>query len=111
MLYALKFFDTERSLWYLDCVHRSKPFLKRREKKFLKRGIKTTISKWYGIQCLTAFGHKRQNMTVEELINELSKVDDKTMEVNFPYSHGTQENGQPLNADSVSVFDDCVVIY
>ena len=50
-------------------------------------------------------------MTVEELINELSKVDDKTMEVNFPYSHGTQENGQPLNADSVSVFDDCVVIY
>lgn len=29
-------------------------------------------------------------MTVEELMNELSKVDDKTMEVNFPYSHGTQ---------------------
>ena len=49
MLYALRFFDTERSLWYLDCVHRSKLFLKRREKKFLKRGIKTTISKWYGI--------------------------------------------------------------
>lgn len=50
-------------------------------------------------------------MTVKELINELSKVDDKTMEVNFPYSHGTQENGQPLKVDSVSVFDDCVVIY
>lgn len=50
-------------------------------------------------------------MTVEELINELSKVEDKTMEVNFPYSHGTQENRQPLNVDSVSVFDDCVVIY
>ncbi len=50
-------------------------------------------------------------MTVEELINELSKVEDKTMEVNFPYSHGTQENGQPMKVDSVSVFDDCVVIY
>ena len=37
MLYALRFFDTERSLWYLDCVHRSKPFLKRREKKFKTR--------------------------------------------------------------------------
>ena len=50
-------------------------------------------------------------MTVEELINELSKIEDKTMEVNFAYSHGTQENGQPMNVDSVSVFDDCVVIY
>lgn len=58
-----------------------------------------------------AFGHNFKNMTKEELINELSKVEDKTMEVNFPYSHGTQENGQPLNVDSVSVFDDCVVIY
>lgn len=50
-------------------------------------------------------------MTVQELIDELSKVEDKTMEVNFQYSHGTQENGQPMNVDSVLVFDDCVVIY
>ena len=50
-------------------------------------------------------------MAVKELINELSKIDDKTMKVNFPYSHGTQENGQPMKVDSVSVFDDCVVIY
>lgn len=50
-------------------------------------------------------------MTVEELINELSKIEDKTMEVNFPYSHGTQENWQPMNVNSVSAFDDCVVIY
>ncbi|MBT9635462.1 hypothetical protein [Segatella copri] len=50
-------------------------------------------------------------MTVQELINELSKVEDKTMEVNFPYSNGTQENGNPMNVDSISVFDDCVVIY
>lgn len=50
-------------------------------------------------------------MTVEELINKLSKVDDKTMEVHFPYSHGTQENGQPLKVNSISKFDDCVIIY
>ena len=73
MLYALRFFDTERSLWYLDCVHRSKPFLKRREKKFLKRGIKTRISKWYGIQCLTAFWHNLKDMTKEELEVKVSK--------------------------------------
>lgn len=50
-------------------------------------------------------------MKVQELIDKLSKAEDKTMEVYFPYSHGTQENGQPMNIDSVSVFDDCVVIY
>lgn len=50
-------------------------------------------------------------MTVQELIDELSKVEDKTMEVCFPYSHGTQENGQPLKIDEVSVYDDCVVLY
>lgn len=58
-----------------------------------------------------AFGHKRQNMTVEELIDELSEIEDKAMEVNFPYSHDTQENWQPLNVYSVSASDDWVVIY
>ena len=75
MLYALRFFDTERSLWYLDCVHRSKQFLKRREKKFLKRGIKTRISKWYGIQCLTAFEHiKDISMKISDLVKSLDKI-------------------------------------
>lgn len=60
---------------------------------------------------LTAFGYKIKNMTVQELINELSKVEDKTMEVNFPYSYGIQENGQPLKIDEVSVYDDCVILY
>ena len=50
-------------------------------------------------------------MTVQELIDELSKIEDKIMEVNFPYSHGTQENGQPLKIDEVSVYDDCVILY
>ena len=50
-------------------------------------------------------------MTVQELIDELSKVQDKTMEVFFPYSHGIQENGDPLSIAEVSVYDDCVIIY
>ena len=29
----------------------------------------------------------------------------------IPITVGTQENGQSLNVDSVSVFNDCVVIY
>lgn len=50
-------------------------------------------------------------MTVQELIDELSKVKDKTMEVHFPYSHGTQENGQPMKVNGMSVVTDCAVIY
>lgn len=50
-------------------------------------------------------------MTVQELIDELSKVDDKTMKVNFPYSHGTQANGQPMKVNEVLELQDCVVIY
>ena len=73
MLYALRFFDTERSLWYLDCVNRSKSLLKRREKKFLKQGIKTVISKWYGFQCLTPSGINFKDMTKEELKAKVAK--------------------------------------
>ena len=50
-------------------------------------------------------------MTVQELIDELSKVEDKTMEVHFPYSHGTQENGQPMMVNYVIELSDCIVIY
>lgn len=50
-------------------------------------------------------------MTVQELINELLKVEDKTMEVCFPYSHGTQVNGEPLSIAEVSVYDDCIIVY
>lgn len=50
-------------------------------------------------------------MTVQELIDKLSKVEDKTMEVYFPYSYGTQENGKPLSIAEVSVYNDCVIIY
>lgn len=50
-------------------------------------------------------------MTVQELIDELSKIEDKTMEVCFPYYHGTQENGEPLSIAEVSAYNDCVIIY
>lgn len=50
-------------------------------------------------------------MTVQELIDELSKVEDKTMKVNFPYFHGTRENGQPMMVNYVIVLSDSVVVY
>ena len=73
--------------------------------------VVTEIQKTILNKFITPSGINRQNMTVQKLIDELSKVEDKTMEVNFPYSHGTQENGDPLNVNEVSVYDDCVVIY
>ena len=74
--------------------------------KVVKEILKTILNKF-----VTPSGINRSNMTVQELIDKLSKVEDKTMEVNFPYSHGTQENGQPLKIDEVSVYDDCVILY
>lgn len=50
-------------------------------------------------------------MTVQELIDKLSKVEDKTMEVYFPYSYGKQKNGQPMMVNAIYEFDDLVVIY
>ena len=35
-------------------------------------------------------------MTVQELINALSKVEDQSLEVVFPYDYGVNENNQPL---------------
>ena len=68
--------------------------------------LKTILNKF-----VTPSGINSSNMTVQELIDELSKVEDKTMEVCFPYSHGTQENGEPLSIAEVSVYNDCVIIY
>lgn len=50
-------------------------------------------------------------MTVQELIDRLLKIEDKTLKVRFPYSHGVQENGQPKIVSEVSTYNDCVVIY
>lgn len=50
-------------------------------------------------------------MTVQELIDRLSRVEDKTLKIRFPYSHGVQENGQPKIVCDVFEYNDCVVIY
>lgn len=50
-------------------------------------------------------------MTVQELINALSKVEDKSLEVVFPYDYGVTENNQPLGVKKVTEFPDCVVIF
>lgn len=50
-------------------------------------------------------------MTVQELINSLSMVKDKSLEVTFPYDYGVDENSQPLSVKKVTEFSDCVVIF
>ena len=50
-------------------------------------------------------------MTVQELIDALSKVEDKSLEVVFPYDYGVNENNQPLAVKKVTEFPDCVVIF
>lgn len=50
-------------------------------------------------------------MTVQELIERLSNINNKDLEVCFPYSHGTDESGNPLSVTEVSTYDDCVIIY
>lgn len=49
-------------------------------------------------------------MTVEELINRLNKVQDKTKDVTFPYDFGTNEMGDPLDVTWVTESMDCVII-
>ena len=49
-------------------------------------------------------------MTVQELINELNKVQDKTKDVSFSYDFGTNEMGEPFTVTGVTEAMDCVVI-
>ena len=50
-------------------------------------------------------------MSVQELIEKLSNISNKDLEVCFPYSHGTDESGNPLKVIQVSEYDDCVIVY
>ena len=50
-------------------------------------------------------------MSVQELIEKLSNISNKDLEVCFPYSHGTDESGNPLRDIQVSEYDDCVIVY
>ena len=49
-------------------------------------------------------------MTVNELINRLNKVQDKTKDVVFPYEFGTNEIGEPLDVTHLFEVMDCVII-
>lgn len=49
-------------------------------------------------------------MTVNELINILNKVQDKTKYVVFPYEFGTNEMGEPLDVTRLFEVMDCVII-
>lgn len=50
-------------------------------------------------------------MSVQELIEKLSNISNKDLEVCFPYSHGTDDSGNPLRVTQVSAYNDCVIVY
>ena len=50
-------------------------------------------------------------MTVQELINKLSSIKDKTKEVSFSYDFGTDEMGNPFDVSDITEAMDCVIIY
>ena len=49
-------------------------------------------------------------MTVQELINKLNAVQDKTKDVSFSYDFGTNEMGEPLTVIDVAETMDCVIL-
>lgn len=49
-------------------------------------------------------------MTVQELIDKLNSIDDKSKDVSFPYDFGTNEMGDPLDVTLVTEAMDCVII-
>ena len=49
-------------------------------------------------------------MTVQDLINKLNAVQDKTKDVSFSYDFGTNEMGEPINVTDVTEAIDCVII-
>lgn len=49
-------------------------------------------------------------MTVEQLIQRLLSISDKTKEICLPYSFGTLENGSPLEVNGISEMEDCIVL-
>ena len=49
-------------------------------------------------------------MTVQELINKLNTVQDKSKEVSFSYDFGTNEMGDPFDVTGVTEAMDCVIL-
>ena len=49
-------------------------------------------------------------MTVQELINKLNAVQDKTKTVSFSYDFGTNEMRDPFGVMAVTEATDCVIL-
>ena len=49
-------------------------------------------------------------MSVQELLNRLNKVQDKSKEVSFSYDFGTNEMGEPFVVTDITEAMDCVII-
>ena len=49
-------------------------------------------------------------MTVQELINNLNNVDDKSLDVVFPYDYGVDEMNNPLPVENIHIWHDCVSV-
>ena len=49
-------------------------------------------------------------MTVQELINKLNSISDKTKDMVFCYEYGELESGEPISVESITEAMDCVII-
>ena len=49
-------------------------------------------------------------MTVQELIDELSKVKNKHQTVCLSLDYGEQENGDPIDVEFITEHQDCITI-
>lgn len=47
-------------------------------------------------------------MTIQELIDALNAVEDKSLDVVFPYDYGVDEMNNPLLVEKVVKWHDCV---
>jgi hypothetical protein len=53
---------------------------------------------------------KYKNMTVQELIDALNAVKDKSLDVVFPYDYGVDEMHNPLPVEKIHTWHDCVSV-
>ncbi len=49
-------------------------------------------------------------MTVQELIDALNAVEDKSLDVVFPYDYGVDEMNNPLPVEKIHTWHDCVSV-
>lgn len=49
-------------------------------------------------------------MSVQELINKLNSIEDKSKEVVLCYSYGVTESCEPLGLEDITEAMDCVII-